>query len=191
MPLKTPKIPFWDNWKLIPAQRRWIRGWAYAEGIIHQVRLYPALMLILCICYCCYENTREARCLGFLRNTYSRQVTELCIDLVLDVERARPGYVGWGGSWKQDDGTLRRMNGLFYASERPSHNPSLQRIHPKPHSNTNMACQRLRFTFSHSLLAQATFFLYCNVSGYTLASRPVYSPVALCCNVSGDMFSLL
>lgn len=78
-----------------------------------------------------------------------------------------------------------------YASERLGHNCGVQRIHLKPHSNINMAYQRLRFTFSHSLLVQATCPLYRYVLGYTFARRPLYSSGALWCNVSGNMFSSL
>lgn len=70
--------------------------------------------------------------------------------------------VGFGGGWKQDVGTLGRINGLFYI-----------------------------FTFSHSLLVQATCPLYRYVLGYTFARRPLYLSGALWCNVSGNMFSSL
>lgn len=78
-----------------------------------------------------------------------------------------------------------------YASERLGHNCGVQKIHLKPHSNINMAYQRLRFTYSHSLLVQATCPLYRYGLGYTFARRPLYSSGALWCNVSGNMFSSL
>lgn len=104
--------------------------------------------------------------------------------------RTSQGLIMWDGLVAENR-MMESWAELTGCAVQVGHNHDLQKTHLIPYSNTNTACQRLRFTFSHPLLVQATCPLYCNVSGYTFARRPVYSPGALCCNVSGDMFSSL
>lgn len=104
--------------------------------------------------------------------------------------RTSQNLIMWDGLVAENR-MMERWAELTGCSIQVGHNHGLQKIHLKPYSNTSTACQRLRFTFSPPLLVQATCPLYFNVSGYTFARRPVYSPGALCCNFSGDMFSSL
>ena len=80
----------------------------------------------------------------------------------------------------------RCIDGMFYASGRHEDN-HLQTFHLDPHSNMNTGCQRLRFTFHHSLLIQTTCPLYCNVSSYTRSLlqrfRCLFSLSQTCCSL--------
>lgn len=185
MLLKIPKIYFWENWKLVPAQRRWIRGWAYAEDVIHQVRLYPALKLTLCICYCCYDNTREARCLSCLRNICPRQATKPCIELVLVVERARAWLCGTGwwlktGWWKvgQNQRVVlsKSVTITTYKKFISSLIPTQTRL-----VKGFVSPSATHYSFRRHVLFIVTF----------RATRLLAGRFTLCWNVSGDMFSSL